>query len=60
MIVVHTPTGYTQTGDPDSFGTTPCAICDNQTTTPVTLPANGVFLNADFGYQPDQRLGDHR
>jgi hypothetical protein len=45
--------GYTQTGDPDHFGTTG-ANNDNQTTTPVILAPGDVFLNADFGYRPNQ------
>lgn len=44
-------TQYTQTGDPDHFGTTG-ASNDNQTTIPVLLGPGDVFLNADFGYQP--------
>ncbi|MEM6696951.1 MAG: SdrD B-like domain-containing protein, partial [Bacteroidota bacterium] len=43
---------YDQTGDPDDFGmlaTNP----DDKTTTPVILAPGDVFLNADFGYQPD-------
>jgi hypothetical protein len=42
---------YSQTGDPDHFGTTG-AVNDNKTTTPVVLGPGDVFLNADFGYQP--------
>ena len=45
------PGGYTQTGDPDHFGTTG-APNDGQTTAPVVLGPGDVFLNADFGYQP--------
>ena len=44
---------YTQTGDPDHFGTTG-ANNDNMTTAPVVLGPGDVFLNADFGYQPNQ------
>lgn len=44
-------TNYTQTGDPDHFGTTG-AVNDNQTTTAIVLGPGDVFLNADFGYQP--------
>ena len=51
VVKVTPPAGYTQTGDPDSFGL-PCPVCDNQTTTPVILAPGDVFLNADFGYQP--------
>jgi protocatechuate 3,4-dioxygenase beta subunit len=43
---------YTQTGDPDHFGTTGSSN-DNMTTTPVVLGPGDVFLNADFGYQPN-------
>ena len=43
---------YVQTGDPDHFGTTG-SINDNTTTTPVVLTPGDVFLNADFGYQPN-------
>lgn len=42
---------YTQTGDPDHFGTTG-SVNDNQTTIPVILGPGDVFLNADYGYQP--------
>ena len=44
-------TGYTQTGDPDHFGTTGTNN-DGKTTTPIVLGPGDVFLNADFGYQP--------
>lgn len=42
---------YTQTGDPDHFGTTGTNN-DNTTTTPIILAPGDVFLNVDFGYQP--------
>jgi subtilisin-like proprotein convertase family protein/uncharacterized protein (DUF2141 family) len=42
--------GWTQTGDPDHFGTT--GTNDNQTTVPVVLSPGDVFVNADFGYKP--------
>jgi protocatechuate 3,4-dioxygenase beta subunit len=42
---------YTQTGDPDHFGTTGGSN-DNLATTPVVLGPGDVFLNVDFGYQP--------
>ena len=42
---------YTQTGDPDHFGTTG-SINDNITSNPVVLAPGDVFLNVDFGYQP--------
>ena len=55
------PTGYTQSGDPDDFGQ-PAANPDNQTTFPVVLGPGDVFLNVDFGYNPDTtpvgRIGD--
>jgi len=64
VIVVNggvTPTGYTPTGDPDDFGqvaTNP----DNRTTLPIILSPGDVFVNADFGYQPDSgtagQIGD--
>jgi hypothetical protein len=41
-----TPTGYTQTGDPDGTD-------DNATTSPIVLAPGDVYVNADFGYQPD-------
>ncbi len=49
---------YTQTGDPDHFGTSSLNVlpggkaADNLTTIPVVLAPGDVFLNADFGYQP--------
>ena len=54
------PVGYTQTGDPDHFGTSG-SVNDNQTTTPVILAPGDVFLNADFGYEPSQYgdIGDY-
>ncbi len=42
---------HSQTGDPDHFGTTGTPN-DNTTTTPIVLAPGDVFLNADFGYQP--------
>ncbi len=42
---------YNQTGDPDHFGTSGINN-DNTTTTPIVLAPGDVFLNADFGYQP--------
>jgi uncharacterized repeat protein (TIGR01451 family) len=44
------PAGYTQTGDPDG-------TLDNQTTAPIVLAPGDVFLNADFGYQPNTGVG---
>ena len=46
------PGGYTQTGDPDQFGSV-CTVCDNATTTPIILAPGDVYVNADFGYEPD-------
>lgn len=46
-----TPTGYTQTGDPDQPGEA-CTTCDNRTTTPILLAPGDVYVNADFGYTP--------
>lgn len=48
-----TPSGYTQTGDPD-------AVKDNRTTTPIVLAPGDVYVNADFGYQPSSSstIGD--
>ena len=40
-----TPSGYTQTGDPDG-------TLDNQSD-PIVLAPGDVYVNADFGYQPD-------
>ncbi len=42
-------TGFTQTGDPDHFGTT--GVNDGTTTTPIVLGPGDVFVNADFGYR---------
>ncbi|YCM42171.1 SdrD B-like domain-containing protein [Verrucomicrobiaceae bacterium 227] len=54
-------TGFTQTGDPDHFGTTGTNN-DGATTVPVVLGPGDVFLNADFGYYLDPvnlgRIGD--
>ncbi len=52
VVRVTPPTGYTQTGDPDSFGAV-CVACDNRTTTPILLAPGDVYVNADFGYQPE-------
>lgn len=46
------PAGFIQTGDPDEFGE-PATDPDNQTTLPVVLGPGDLFLNVDFGYQPD-------
>ena len=50
-ILTTGTSGYTQTGDPDEFGTTATAA-DNLTTNPVVLAPGDVFVNADFGYEP--------
>ncbi|MEM7537447.1 MAG: SdrD B-like domain-containing protein [Chloroflexota bacterium] len=42
--------GYTQTGDPDHFGTT--GPNNDNYGSPVVLAPGDVFLNMDFGYQP--------
>lgn len=42
---------YTQTGDPDAFGSA-AAAADPATTIPVVLGPGDAFLNADFGYRP--------
>jgi hypothetical protein len=46
-----TPSGYTQTGDPDNFGV-PAVSPDNRTTAAIVLGPGDVYVNADFGYQP--------
>jgi hypothetical protein len=54
VVIVNggvTPAGYTQTGDPDDFGTAATAP-DDRTTTAIILAPGDVFVNADFGYQP--------
>ena len=56
QVVVNTgftPTGYTQTGDPD-------ATLDNRTTSPLVLAPGDVFVNADFGYRPHPELHHRR
>ena len=55
------PANYTQTGDPDTFGTTlPAGQGDHRTTQPVVLAPGDVFVNADFGYwfPTSSNLGD--
>ena len=42
---------YTQTGDPDHFGTT--GTNNDNMSDPVVLAPGDVFLNVDFGYQPE-------
>ena len=49
------PDGFKQTADPDEFAMSASAA-DNQTTSPVVLGPGDVFLNVDFGYQPDTAL----
>ena len=56
VVVTTPPANYTQTGDPDDFGT-PATAADNRTTAPVVLAPGDVFLNADFGYQPTAQSG---
>ena len=46
------PDGFKQTADPDEFAM-PAGSADNRTTSPVVLGPGDVFLNVDFGYQPD-------
>lgn len=57
VIVVNdgvTPSGYTLTGDPDYFGqSVPTGKDDNKTTSPIVLAPGDVYVNADFGYQPE-------
>ncbi|MCI5131405.1 MAG: hypothetical protein D3904_07725, partial [Candidatus Electrothrix sp. EH2] len=49
-VAVTPPPGSTLTGDPDEAGA--CSICDNTTTTAMTITAAGeVIMTADFGYQ---------
>ncbi len=55
-VRVIAPTGYTQTGDPDQFGVT-CNVCDSKTTVPIVLAPGDVYVNADFGYQPQAGYG---
>ena len=58
LVVVNQatlPAGYKQTGDPDEFAL-PATVIDHQTTSPVVLGPGDVFLNVDFGYQPDTAL----
>jgi len=50
------PSGYTLTGDPDQPNVA-CTACDGRTTTPVLLAPGDVYLNADFGFQPDASTG---
>ncbi|MEM6697518.1 MAG: SdrD B-like domain-containing protein, partial [Bacteroidota bacterium] len=52
-------TQYEQTGDPDHFGTSKddnpddSVEGDNRQTKPVVLGPGDVYLNSDYGYQPD-------
>jgi len=48
---VLNPGVYTQTGDPDHFGL-PGSNNDNLSTQPAVLAPGDLFLNVDFGYQP--------
>ncbi len=54
-VTVTAPANYTQTGDPDHFGAT--GTNDNKTTAPISLAPGDVYVNADFGYQPDAGIG---
>lgn len=56
VIAVVPPMGYTPTGDPDSPNE-PCTLCDNITTAPILLAPGDVYVNADFGYQPQMNYG---
>jgi len=53
---------YQQTGDPDHFATSEAdhpndnEEDDNKATVPVVLGPGDVFLNVDFGYQPDSAV----
>ncbi|MEM9885226.1 MAG: SdrD B-like domain-containing protein, partial [Bacteroidota bacterium] len=42
---------YIQTGDPDEFGELATAP-DNQQTSPIVLGPGDVYLNSDYGFQP--------
>lgn len=50
------PDGFTQTGDPDQPGIA-CSACDGQTSSPILLAPGDVYVNADFGLQPDSSSG---
>ena len=50
------PARYTQTGDPDHFAM-PGSNNDNSSTIPVVLAPGDLFLNVDFGYQPQATAG---
>ncbi len=68
VVVVTPPSGYTLTGDPDSYATSgpptpPCSTtninhvdCDNEYGT--SLYAGQKDYSADFGYQPNGSIGD--
>jgi hypothetical protein len=68
VIVVTPPSGYTLTGDPDAYGINgelvpPCSTtnvnhvdCDNEYGT--DLYAGQKDYSADFGYQPNNSIGD--
>lgn len=49
--------GYTQTGDPDHWGTA-AGVNDAELSVPVILAPGDVFLNADFGYCPPAALNN--
>lgn len=49
-VVVTAPANYSQTGDPDGS-------LDNRTTQPLLLAPGDIYVNADFGYQPQAGYG---
>ena len=55
---------YNQTGDPDHFGadssTAPTGTAgDNRSTQPIVIAPGDTFVNADFGYQPQDTAPVH-
>ena len=46
---------WSQTGDPDEYGSTATAA-DNLTTAPLVLGPGDILVNTDFGYQPDNGI----
>jgi protocatechuate 3,4-dioxygenase beta subunit len=55
---------YNQTGDPDHFGadssTAPAGTSgDNRSTQPIVIAPGDTFINADFGYQPQDTAPVH-
>lgn len=58
VIEVVPPMGYTPTGDPDYPGMAcPIGSCDSKTTAPILLAPGDVYVNADFGYEPEVNYG---